>query len=93
MKHNIESHWVMLLTTILNVVALDQLSSILILVTHFLIWSPASLKLFQKQFNSESFDSIVQSIYMHSHVLKMIDYDLTHFIPCPCLVQMDYDMC
>jgi hypothetical protein len=30
---------------------------------------------------------------MHSHVLKMIDYDLTHFIPCPCLVQMDYDMC
>jgi len=64
LRSNVESHWVMLLTTNLNVVALDQLSTILILATQFLIWSPASLKLFQKQFNFESFHGTVQREYI-----------------------------
>jgi hypothetical protein len=36
------------------------------LATHFKIWSPASPKLFQKQFNFESFDGIVQRVYIYA---------------------------
>jgi hypothetical protein len=65
----------MLLTTNLNVVALDQLSTILILATQFLIWYLASLKLFQKQFNFESFDGIVQREYICIYAFPCVEKD------------------